>query len=93
MIASLLVLGVLSLGAANLLYFTLIAGAGASRAILVNYLVPPVALVYGAIFLGESIALSALAGLALILAGTMLGAGPVPDRSQSDAGGGRIAVD
>ena len=41
-------LGVLGSGIAYLLYFAIIASAGASRAILVTYLVPAFALVYGA---------------------------------------------
>ena len=40
---------------------------------LVTYLVPPIALAYGAIFLGERFGASAFAGLALILAGVGLG--------------------
>ena len=50
---SVLFLGVAATGVAYLLYFGLIAGAGASRAILVTYLVPALALVYGAVFLDE----------------------------------------
>ena len=57
------------------LYFTLIARAGASRAILVTYLVPAFALVYGAVFLDEAVTATALAGLALILGGTTLATG------------------
>ena len=50
-----LALGVLGSGIAYLLYFAIIASAGASRAILVTYLVPAFALVYGAIFLDEAV--------------------------------------
>ena len=57
-------------GAAYLLYFGLIAGAGASKAVLVTYLVPALALVYGAVFLDEQVTFVALAGLALVLAGS-----------------------
>jgi drug/metabolite transporter (DMT)-like permease len=72
-IASVVVLGVVGTAAAYLLFFGIISGAGASRAGLVTYLVPPVALVYGSVFLDESIGRAALAGLALILAGVALG--------------------
>jgi drug/metabolite transporter (DMT)-like permease len=72
-LASVAVLGVLGTAAAYLLFFTIIAGAGAAYAALVTYLVPPVALAYGAIFLGESIGVAALVGLALIFAGVTLG--------------------
>lgn len=68
-------LGVLGSGVAYVLYFALIAGAGASRAILVTYLVPPTALGYGALLLGEHVGWAALAGLALVLVGVALGAG------------------
>jgi drug/metabolite transporter (DMT)-like permease len=74
-VAAILALGALSTGVAYLLYFTLIARAGASRAILVTYLVPAFALVYGSLFLDEPVTVSALAGLVLILGGTALGTG------------------
>ncbi len=79
-IGSVVALGVVGLGVAYVLYFALITGAGASRAILVTYLVPPMALFYGATILGESLKLSDLAGLALILLGVTLGAGVVQAR-------------
>jgi len=72
-LASTLALGVGATAIAYLLYFGLIAGAGASRAILVTYLVPALALVYGAVFLDERISVLALAGLALVLCGVALG--------------------
>ena len=68
-------LGVLGSGIAYLLYFAIIASAGASRAILVTYLVPAFALVYGAVFLDEAVTAVALAGLALVLTGTALATG------------------
>lgn len=69
---SVLALGVIGTGLAYILYFAVIAGAGASRAILITYLVPGAALVYGAAVLDEPITATALAGLALILAGVAL---------------------
>jgi drug/metabolite transporter (DMT)-like permease len=74
-IVSIVVLGAAGLSIAYLLYFGLIAGAGASYAVLVTYLVPALALGYGAVFLDEAITASALGGLALILAGVGLGTG------------------
>lgn len=79
-IGSVVTLGVVGLGFAYVLYFALITGAGASRAILVTYLVPPMALFYGAAVLDESLKLSDLAGLALILVGVTLGTGVVQSR-------------
>jgi drug/metabolite transporter (DMT)-like permease len=73
--ASIAVLGTVCTAVAYLLFFTIIARAGAGYAALVTYLVPPVALAYGAIFLDESIGWAAIAGLALILAGVTLGTG------------------
>jgi drug/metabolite transporter (DMT)-like permease len=75
--ASVVVLGVVGTGLAYILYFGIIVGAGASRAILVTYLVPAMALLYGALFLDETITAVALGGLALVLAGVALGTGAV----------------
>ena len=72
-LAALLFLGVGATAIAYLLYFGLIAGAGASRAILVTYLVPSLAIVYGAVLLDEKISALALVGLALVLTGVALG--------------------
>lgn len=74
---SVLYLGVAATGMAYLLYFGLIAGAGASKAVLVTYLVPSLALGYGAVFLDEEVTALAIAGLVLVLAGVALGTGSV----------------
>jgi len=70
---SIAVLGTVCTAVAYLVFFTIIARAGAGYAALVTYLVPPVALGYGAVFLDEGVGASALIGLALILAGVTLG--------------------
>ena len=62
---------------AYLLFFELIRTAGPSYATLVTYLVPPIALAYGAIFLGERFGTYAFVGLALILGGVALATGGV----------------
>jgi drug/metabolite transporter (DMT)-like permease len=90
---SVVYLGVLATGVAYLLYFGLIAGAGASRAVLVTYLVPALALLYGALFLEEKITPLALAGLALVLAGVALGTGAVRLRRLARVVRGRTAAD
>jgi drug/metabolite transporter (DMT)-like permease len=77
-------LGALGSGIAYLFYFALIQGAGASKAILVTYLVPAFALVYGSVFLHEHVTGRALVGLALILGGTTLATGLV--RQQGSRG-------
>ena len=72
---SLLALGVLGTGVAYVLYYGLLAGAGASRSILITYLVPALALAYGAILLDEPVTIGSLLGLALVLGGVALGTG------------------
>ncbi len=74
-IASIVVLGLVGTAFAYLLYYELVSGAGASRAILITYLVPPAALIYGVVFLGEELTVNALCALALILGGVALGTG------------------
>ena len=51
------------------LYFRLIDSAGATNALLVTLLVPPTAILLGAMFLGESLAPQDFAGLGLIALG------------------------
>ena len=72
-IASVIVLGVVGTAIAYLLYFTLNARAGTAYVSLVTYLVPPIALLYGAVFLDERFGAAAFGGLALILLGVALG--------------------
>jgi drug/metabolite transporter (DMT)-like permease len=50
---------------------------GAARLSLVTYLMPPVALLYGTLFLDEPLTAAALGGLTLILLGVALGSGAV----------------
>jgi drug/metabolite transporter (DMT)-like permease len=52
-LGSVLVLGLVCTGVAYMLFFSSLRGAGASRSILVAYLVPSVALVYAVVLLGE----------------------------------------
>jgi drug/metabolite transporter (DMT)-like permease len=72
-IGSVAMLGVVGTAFAYVLFFTLIAGAGPAYASLVTYLVPPVALAYGGVFLGEHFGPAAFGGLGLILVGIALG--------------------
>ncbi|HVH51313.1 MAG TPA: DMT family transporter [Gaiellaceae bacterium] len=76
-IGSVVALGIPGTAIAYLLFFALITGPGAAYASLVTYLIPPIALGYGALFLGESFGASAYGGLALILVGVALGTGAV----------------
>jgi drug/metabolite transporter (DMT)-like permease len=87
-IGSVVALGIPGTALAYLLFFGLITGAGAAYASLVTYLIPPIALAYGAIFLDERFGAAALGGLALILAGVALGTGAVRfGRARPVAGG------
>jgi drug/metabolite transporter (DMT)-like permease len=74
-VGSVLALGIPGTALAYLVFFGLIAGAGAAYASLVTYLIPPIALAYGAVFLGERFGVTAFGGLALILGGVALGTG------------------
>ncbi len=79
-LASVAVLGFAGLSVAYVLYFAIINGAGASRAVLVTYLAPALALGYGVVFLAEPLTWSAVGGLALILGGVALGTGALRRR-------------
>jgi drug/metabolite transporter (DMT)-like permease len=64
-------LALLSTAFAYLLYFTIVARAGATNASLVTLIVPVSAILLGAVFLGERLELFDFAGMALIAAGLL----------------------
>ena len=68
-IGAILALGVVSSAFGYVLYFRLIDRAGATNALLVTLLVPPVAILLGALFLSELIEGRDIAGLGLIALG------------------------
>jgi len=75
-----LAVGALSLactGLAYVLYFRLIAHAGAANAMSVTFLIPAFAIAWGWLFLGEKPTAAMLAGCAVILLGTALATGAV----------------
>ncbi len=72
--AALIALGAGGTGLAFLLYYTLIADIGVSRAAVVAYMAPAFSVLYGALFLTEPITAATIGGLALILSGSWLGA-------------------
>jgi drug/metabolite transporter (DMT)-like permease len=76
-IASVVVLGVVGTALAYLIFFALIRSAGAAFTSLCTYLIPPIALAYGAIFLDERFGASAFLALAIILLGVALGTGGI----------------
>ncbi len=65
-------LGVLSSGVAYLLYFRILASAGATNLMLVNFLVPVTAIVLGILVLGEVLLIQHMGGLLLIATGLAL---------------------
>ena len=68
---ALLGLALLSTALGFVLYFRLLATAGATNVMLVTLLMPIVALLLGALLLGEAVTATALAGMALIFAGLL----------------------
>ena len=74
-ILAVVALGIVGTAIAFVLYFGLIAEAGAGKAALCGYLIPPIALAYGAVLLDEEITAAAIAGLVLILIGVSLASG------------------
>jgi drug/metabolite transporter (DMT)-like permease len=81
-------LGLLGTAIAQVLAYRMVRLYGSSRTVLVAYLLPAFALLYGSIFLGEPLTAQKLGGLALILGGVALGAGAVrlPRRAAVDLG-------
>jgi drug/metabolite transporter (DMT)-like permease len=79
-VAALLALGAGGTGIAFILYYTLIAEVGPGRASVVGYVAPAFSVFYGVAFLSESLSLGSIGGLALILAGSWLGAEGRPPR-------------
>ncbi len=71
-------LGLLSTGLAFVLYYRLVARAGATRAMSVTFLIPVFGMLWGMLVLGETVTLNMLAGTAIILAGTALTTGVWP---------------
>lgn len=80
-VGAMLALGAGGTGLAFLIYYTLIADVGPARATIVAYIAPGFAVLYGATLLDETVTLATIAGLALILLGSWLGAeGRLPRR-------------
>jgi drug/metabolite transporter (DMT)-like permease len=71
-LASLVILGVLGTGVAYVLNYQIITSEGATVAATVTYLLPVVAIVLGVVVLGETVTISVLTGIALVLAGVAL---------------------
>jgi drug/metabolite transporter (DMT)-like permease len=89
--AALLALALLSTSLAYLLYFRILAVAGATNLVLVTFLLPGSALVLGTLFLGDAITGRALVGLFLIGLGLAAIDGRVFTRFRSLLYGGQAA--
>jgi drug/metabolite transporter (DMT)-like permease len=77
------VLALACTGWAYLLYFRLIARLGSAKAVTVTFLIPAFAVLWGGLFLNESLGLAMLAGCATVLLGTALATGLwVPGRAR-----------
>jgi drug/metabolite transporter (DMT)-like permease len=72
---SLLVLGTVCTAVAYLIYYSLIATAGATRASLITYVNPAVAVVLGVLVLSEPLTPAIVGGFALIVLGCALSTG------------------
>lgn len=74
-VASIAVLGAFCSALALIVFFNLIAEVGATRASVITYVNPAVAVLLGVTILGESLGPAAVAGLLLILVGSWLSTG------------------
>jgi drug/metabolite transporter (DMT)-like permease len=74
-IAAVVALGVVGTGAAFVIFYLLIGTVGPARTMIVSYVAPGFAVVYGGVLLDESITVATLLGLGLIVAGSWLAAG------------------
>ena len=84
--ASLLALGAGGTGVAFMIFYTLIADVGPSRAALVTYIAPGYAVLYGVWLLSEPLTAGGILGLVLILSGSWLAAeGRIPGRVRASA--------
>lgn len=66
---AILTLGFLNTFIAYLLYYQVVAGLGAARTTMITYVVPPVALLLGVVFLGERMDAYIVIGAGMIFAG------------------------
>lgn len=74
-LAAVTTLALVGTSIAYILLYWLIERIGSTRSSMVTYLVAPIALVYGAVFLREAITFNALIGLALVVVGILLANG------------------
>ena len=90
-VAAVLALGSVGTGIAYAIFYSLISWVGPARTFVVTYIAPGFALVYGVTLLDESLTFGGLAGLTLIVGGSVLAAGTSGER-QSAAPAGSAAT-
>jgi drug/metabolite transporter (DMT)-like permease len=80
------VLGIGGMAIGQYVYYVLLETDGSTKAALVTYLLPGMALVLGMVFLDEPLTVAAVLGLALVLLGVALGSGMLrPSRRRQPA--------
>jgi drug/metabolite transporter (DMT)-like permease len=67
--ASLLAIALINTALAYFVYYRMLATAGVTYISLVTFLIPVIALLLGAVFLGEGVTVQAMTGMAVIAAG------------------------
>jgi drug/metabolite transporter (DMT)-like permease len=90
--SSVLGLAVVCTALAFVVFFALIAGIGPSRAVVITYVNPAVALGLGVVVLGEPFTVGMAVGFPLILAGSVLAARRRSDTGARDGPGQAVAV-
>jgi drug/metabolite transporter (DMT)-like permease len=86
-VAAVLALGILCTGIAYLMYFRLVSEVGPTSALTVTFLIPVFGVLWGVLFLGETVHWNTFVGAAVVLVGTALVTGfGLPRRSGAAAG-------
>jgi drug/metabolite transporter (DMT)-like permease len=85
-IAAVVAIGALSTALAYVVYFRILAGAGAVNAVLVTLLAPATAILLGAVVLGESLTASDFVGFGLIAFGLAVIDGRLPQAARARLG-------
>lgn len=86
-LAAVAALGLLGTGVAFAIFYSLIGWIGPAKTLVVTYIAPGFAVIYGASFLDERVTVATLAGLALIVGGSWLAAGGVSVAEEAAPGG------
>jgi drug/metabolite transporter (DMT)-like permease len=86
------VLGVVCTAVALMCYVYLISQAGASRASLITYVNPAVAVLLGVLMLGEHFGIDTVVGFGMIIIGSWLGTQGQRPKTESDEVAGQLAA-